>query len=73
MANPLFNRQPQKPNPIQQLQRLKASGSSNAVFNQMYNSNPNFRQFADQVRNMTPEDAFRQHGLDFNQFKGLRW
>lgn len=74
MANPLSNQNPRrKSNPLQQLQQLKASGPSSAVFNQMYNSNPNFRQFADKVRNMTPEDAFRQHGMDFNQFKGYKW
>jgi len=48
-------------------------GPSNLVFNQLYNANPQFRQFADQVGNMSPEEAFRQHGLDYNQFKGYRW
>lgn len=58
---------------MQQLQQLRSQGSSNFVFDQMYNGNPNFRQFADKVRNMSPEEAFRQHGLDFNQFKGYKW
>ena len=43
------------------------------MFNQMYQNNPNFRQFANQVRDMTPEQAFKQYGLDFDQFKGLKW
>lgn len=52
---------------------LKQSGSSDAIFKQMYNTNPRFRAFADSVRDMTPEQAFKQNGLDFSQFKGFRW
>jgi len=52
---------------------LKKMGPSNLVYNQLYNSNPQFRQFADQVGNMTPEQAFRNYGLDYNNFKGYRW
>ncbi len=48
-------------------------GSSSVVFNKLYQSNQNFRQFADQVRNMTPEQAFKQYGLNYDQFKGLKW
>lgn len=71
----MFNQKPkQQNNQLQsQLQALKQQGPSSAVFNQMYNSNPAFRQFADQVRNKTPEEAFKQYGLDFNNFKGLKW
>ena len=52
---------------------FKQSGSSDALFKQMYNTNPKFRVFADSVRDMTPEQAFKQNGLDFNQYKGYRW
>lgn len=74
MANPLFQSSRSSKNPIiNKLNSLKAKGPSEAVFNQMYNSNPNFRQFADSVRNKTPEEAFRQYGLDFNNFRDQRW
>ena len=55
------------------LNMLSKSGSSDALFKQMYNTNPRFRAFADSVRDLTPEQAFKQNGLDFNQFKGYRW
>lgn len=75
MANPLFKQSQQNDrNPISSLvNSLRANGSSEAVFNSMYNSNPDFRAFADSVRGKTPEQAFRQHGLDFNDFRGFRW
>lgn len=75
MGNPLFQNQPQNDtNPLSEiLNSLKSQGPSEAVFNNMYNNNPSFRQFADQVRNMTPEQAFRQNGLDFNKFRSLKW
>lgn len=81
MGNPLLNRQqpqiptqPQQASSLrQQIQQLRQQGPSNVLFNQMYNSNPQFREFADKVRNMTPEEAFRQNGLDFNQFRDLKW
>lgn len=53
--------------------QLKSMGPSNAVFNQMYNNNPQFRNFANSVRGKTPEEAFRQNGLDFNDFRSLKW
>lgn len=75
MANPLFQNQANNSgNPISNMiNSLKAQGPSEAVFNAMYNNNPNFRQFADTVRNKTPEQAFREHGLDFNQFRNQKW
>ena len=45
----------------------------------MYQNNPvlpdgrSFRDVFNQVRNMTPEEAFRQNGLDFNQVRNLKW
>lgn len=41
------------------------------AFNQLYQSNPEFRQFADSMQGKTPEQAFRENGLDFNQFRNL--
>lgn len=58
---------------MEQLQQVRSEGPSNVLFDKMYNSNPDFKRFADSVRGMTPEQAFGQHGLDFNKFKGLKW
>ena len=60
-------------NRLKQLQDIRKLGSSGAAFDKLYNENPSFKQFADQVRNMTPEQAFKQYGLDFDMFKGFKW
>ena len=60
-------------NPIDQLNQIRKAGPSNAVFNQMYQNNPQFKQFADSMQGKTPEQAFRENGLDFNQFRKMRW
>lgn len=41
------------------------------IFNKLYNSNPNFRSLADSVRDKTPEQAFQEQGLDYNQFQNI--
>jgi len=67
--------QPQQaqPNPIEQLAQIRQQGSSSFMFNQMYQNNPAFRQFADSMQGKTPDQAFRENGLDFNQFKKYKW
>ena len=80
MANLLFQRQQQSQTPQQQtilfhnqLNQIKQQGPSNILFNQMYQNNPQFKQFADNMRGKTPEQAFEENGLDFNQFKNMKW
>ncbi len=81
MGNPLFQNQPQNNgNPVlNMVNSLRSQGTSGAVFNQLYQNNPvapngvSFRDLYDKVRNMTPEEAFRQNGLDFNNFRNLKW
>lgn len=75
MGNILFQNNPKsKGNSIlDQVNQLRQAGPSAALFNQMYNGNPQFRQFADSMNGKTPEQAFRENGLDFNQFRNLRW
>ncbi len=74
MGNILFQGNNQQNNSITTtLDQVRSSGSSNAVFNQMYNNNPAFRQFANSMRNKTPEQAFAEAGLNFNQVKHLKW
>lgn len=41
------------------------------IFNRMYQSNPQFRQFADSMRGKTPEQAFQENGLDYSQFQNI--
>ena len=48
-----------------------SGGDPQAMYDYMYRSNPDFRQFADSVRGKTPEQAFREHGIDFAQVRGL--
>ena len=69
-----FQQRKQQPlSPLQQLNQIRQQGSSNAIFNQMYQNNPQFRQFADSMRGKTPEQAFRENGLNFEQFKNYKW
>lgn len=51
--------------------QVRAMGNPNAAYTQMYQSNPQFRQFADSMRGKTPEQAFRENGLDYNKFRNL--
>lgn len=75
MGNILFQNNPKQPNnsPLDQLHQIRQQGPSNVLFNQMYQNNPQFRQFADSMRGKTPDQAFRENGLDFNQFKNYKW
>ena len=79
MANILYQRNlKQQPNQrnnsfLDALSNVKSMGPSSAVFSQMYNNNPKFRQFADSVKNLSPEEAFSKNGLNFNDFRNLRW
>lgn len=51
------------------------------IFNKLYQSNPvvknqdgtttSFRELIDQTQGMTPEEAFQQRGLDYNQFQNV--
>lgn len=52
---------------------LRSKGPSQSVFMQEYGSNLEFRRFADSLKNMSPQQAFSRFGLDFNQFKNLKW
>lgn len=63
----------QQRSPLEQLAQIRQQGSSNFMFNQMYQSNPAFRQFADSMQGKTPEQAFKEHGLDFDKFKNYKW
>ena len=73
MPQGMYNPQPQHPvqgiapnqngGPMQMMQRM--------IFNNLYNNNSNFRQLADSMMGKTPEQAFREKGLDYNQYKNV--
>lgn len=48
------------------------NGNPQAMFDSMYASNDQFRQFADSMKGKTPQQAFAEHGLSFDDFKNLR-
>ena len=51
--------------------QLKSMGNPNQVYSQLYQTNPQFKQFADSMQGKTPEQAFRENGFDFSQFKNM--
>lgn len=53
------------------VEQLRAMGDPQAAFQGMYQTDPRFRQFADSMRGKTPEQAFRENGLDFGPFRNL--
>lgn len=70
MASSIFG--PQGGNSIlQAVQQLRALGDPNQAYAHLYQSSPQFRDFADSVKGKTPHEAFREHGLDFDQMRGL--
>ena len=75
MGNILFqnNPKPKGNNILDQLNQIRSAGPSNVIFNQMYKNNPQFKKFADSMQGKSPEQAFKENGLDFNQFRNMKW
>lgn len=69
MPSTLFPNQPKR----SLLDNVKNAigGNPQGMFDQMYNSNPQFRKFADSMKGKTPEQAFSENGLNFEDFKNL--
>lgn len=53
------------------LNQLASVKNPNAMFNQLMNTNPQFRQFVDANRNKSPEQIAQDYGVDISQLKGL--
>ena len=53
------------------VQQLRSLGDPSQLYAQMYRYDPQFRQFADSVRGKTPEQAFRENGLDYGQVRNM--
>lgn len=58
---------------IDALSNIRSMGPSKTMFQEMYQNNPEFKQFADSVKDLTPEEAFSRNGLNFNNFRNLKW
>lgn len=51
--------------------RQIAQGNPNALMQSLMRSNPSFAQFVQQNQNKTPQQAFKDAGLDFDQVSRL--
>lgn len=75
MASSLFqNQMPNNGNNIiNAISNLKsvAQGNPQALFERMMQNNPQFRTFAQSMQGKTPEQAFKEYGLDYDQIRGL--
>ena len=72
MPNPLFENQTQPGNQgIFGLIKQLKTGNVNDIFNEMYQTNPQFRDFANSVKGKSPEQAFQEQGFDFSPFKNM--
>lgn len=46
-----------------------SQGNPQALYSHLYQSNPQFRAFAESMRGKSPEQAFSEHGFDFGQVR----
>lgn len=72
MPNPLFNNQSESNNQsiFGLINQLK-NGNTEQIFNQMYQSNPQFRDFANSMKGKSIEQAFQEKGFDYNSFRNM--
>ncbi len=70
MPNPIFQQsQNSGGNPMFGMLRSILTGNPEAMYNQMYQSNPQFREFADGMQGKTVEQAYGKYGQDPNQVR----
>lgn len=68
MASSLFQR-PQGNSILDAVNALRSAsrGDPQALYQQLYQTDPQFRSFADSMRGKTPEQAFAERGFDYSQ------
>jgi hypothetical protein len=72
MPNPIFENQPQPGDQgIFGLVKQLKGGGAEQMFNQMYQTNPQFRDFANSMKGKTPQQAFQERGFDFGPFRDM--
>lgn len=49
--------------------RSASRGNPQALYSHLYQNNPQFRTFADSMQGKTPEQAFRENGIDYGQVR----
>ena len=55
----------------QQMQTGPGGILQKIIFNKLYQSNQQFKSFADSMQGKTPEQAFQECGLDYSQFQNI--
>lgn len=53
-------------NQMMSLMNMMKSGNPNAIYNQMMQTNPQFRQFIEDNKDKTPEQIAQENGIDMN-------
>jgi len=69
MASSIFSPRRGGNSILEAVGQLRSMGNPQAAFDQMYRNDPQFRQFADSMRGKTPDQAFRENGMDFGQVR----
>lgn len=64
MANSMFGGNGGSSMLDQAVGAMKSFGATDAMMNQLYNSNPQVRQIVDQYKGQSIHDLLRQHGVD---------
>lgn len=74
MPNPIFANEQRSSNPIMGvLQGLRGAmgGNPQAMYEQMYQTNPQFRDFANSMKGKDLREAFSERGYDYDQIRGM--
>lgn len=70
MPNPIIQAMQNSKNLIGTLNNIK-NGNVDSVFNQMMQSNPNFRQFVNENQGMSAEQIATKYGIDMSIVNSL--
>ena len=60
-----------KLNDVLGIVNILKNGNPNAIYNQMLNSNPQFKNFIEQNKGKSPEQIAQENGIDINQIKSF--
>lgn len=71
MANSMFGNQGGSSMLQQAAGAIRSFGATDAMMNQLYNSNPQVRQMVDQYRGQSIDDLLRQRGIDPQEARRL--
>lgn len=63
MSSVLFKNQTPNSMNLMQLVNELQQGNPEAIYNEMYNSNPQFKQFVDENKGLSMQDIARKYGI----------